>query len=48
MILFGCTGGAASPKAAFGVLKDRLGIWEEDLKHHMDVYKMVVLAASLR
>lgn len=26
VMLFGCTGGAASPKAAFGVVKDRLGI----------------------
>lgn len=44
MILFLCTGGAASPKAAFGVIKERLGIWEEHLKHRMDVYKMVMLA----
>lgn len=39
--------GAASPRAAFGVLKERLGIWEEHLEHCMDVYKMVVLGASL-
>ncbi|KAK2530564.1 hypothetical protein Q9233_006125 [Columba guinea] len=32
-------GGAASPKAAFGVFNERLGIWEEHLKHRMDVYK---------
>lgn len=47
VIFFLCTGDAASPKAAFGVVKERLGIWEEHLKHHMDVYKMVMLAASL-
>lgn len=42
-----CTGDAASPKADFGVIKERLGIWEEHLKHRMDVYKMVMLAATL-
>lgn len=39
--------GAASPRAAFGVVKERLGIWEEHSEHCMDVYKMVMLGASL-
>lgn len=47
MMFFLCTGGAASPKAAFGVFSERLGIWEEHLKHRMDVYKLAVLAAGL-
>lgn len=47
VVFFPCTGGAPSPKAAFGVVKKRLRIWEECLKHLMDVYKRVMLAARL-